>query len=562
MTSDGDGDLLRRYAETGSEDAFAELVRRHVDLVYSAALRQVNGDAHLAQDVAQTVFGNLASKAASLSSRDVLTGWLYTSTRFAACNAVRTERRRQTYEHEANSMRELLVDSGPELDWSRLQPELDAVMDELNETDREAILLRYFENRRLADVGERLGLSEDGARKRVDRALNKLRDQFAQKGITTTATALSLVITANAVQAAPVGVTAAIVAAAVVSGTALSTSTALAATKIITMTTLQKTLVTAAFAVVAGLGIYEAYQAIQLRDRVRTLQQQQAAINEKFQQLQRERDDSAKQLAALTDELARVKKNPSEVFKLRSEVGVLRQEKAAADGQSAASRALADPETRKAVRERNKTTMSAIYSELAKRLNLTPEQTGQLNNLLTDDAMSNVELVMQALRDGKSQAEARQIFSTSDKALQARIQALLGDEGLAHYQDYTKNLGSTVFIESFGPSLTGDPATVADKKSRLLLAMQETTQSALAAAGLPADYQTLTVMNPCNFVSEAEAEQSLQLKDNIFGQVAVQASVFLNAEELNKFQEARTNAIKNTRNYLLMERKLMSPASQ
>lgn len=255
MTSDGE--LLRRYAEAGSEDEFAEVVRRHIDLVYSAALRQVNGDVHLAQDVAQTVFSDLARKAASVSGRPALTGWLYTSTHFAAHKAVRTEQRRRTYEQEADSMRKLLTDSGPELDWSRLRPVLDAVMHELNEADREAILLRFFENRRLAEIGERFGLSEDAARKRVERALDKLRKHFTRRGITTTAATLAVVIAAKAVQAAPVGLAAAISATAAVSGTAVATSTVITATKTIAMTTIQKTLIAAALAVLAGAGIYE-----------------------------------------------------------------------------------------------------------------------------------------------------------------------------------------------------------------------------------------------------------------------------------------------------------------
>src|ERR1041385_3693351 len=99
-----DGELLRRYIESHSESAFAELVARHLDLVYSTALRQVNGDAHLAQDVAQTVFIDLARKAATLTQRSVLTGWLYTSSSFAAAKAVRTEQRRQTHEQEAQAI--------------------------------------------------------------------------------------------------------------------------------------------------------------------------------------------------------------------------------------------------------------------------------------------------------------------------------------------------------------------------------------------------------------------------------------------------------------------------
>src|SRR6476620_8494216 len=122
-----DCDLLRRYAETHSEDAFAELVRRHINLVYSAAMRQVNGDSHLAQDVAQTVFAELARKAGALSSRQLLTGWLYTCTHFTAAKAVRKEFRRRTREQEAHAMHELCDSPASDFDWENIRPVLDKV---------------------------------------------------------------------------------------------------------------------------------------------------------------------------------------------------------------------------------------------------------------------------------------------------------------------------------------------------------------------------------------------------------------------------------------------------
>ncbi len=130
-----DSELLRRYARTRSEEAFAELVRRHVNLVYSAALRQVNGDAHLAQDVAQTVFTDLARKAGSLARRESLTGWLYTSTHFAAAKIVRTENRRR--HREDKFMREPANESSagvspaqtsPETEWEKIRSALDDAM--------------------------------------------------------------------------------------------------------------------------------------------------------------------------------------------------------------------------------------------------------------------------------------------------------------------------------------------------------------------------------------------------------------------------------------------------
>jgi len=146
-------DLLRRYAEENSEAAFAELVRTHLDLVYFAALRQVGGDAHRAQDVAQTVFTDLARKAASLTGRATLAGWLHTSTRFAAAKARRADFTRQQHEHAATTMNALLSNPDPAADWERLRPLIDDVIHELDERDREAVLLRYFENRPFAEIG-------------------------------------------------------------------------------------------------------------------------------------------------------------------------------------------------------------------------------------------------------------------------------------------------------------------------------------------------------------------------------------------------------------------------
>src|SRR4051812_26214927 len=152
-----DAELLRRYAEEAADDAFAELVRRHVNLVYSAALRQVNGDAHLAADVTQLVFTDLARKAAFLVKHRVLAGWLFTSTRFAAAKLVRGERRRQAREQESQLMPEFYDDeSAARLDWQRVRPVLDEALAELSETDREAILMRFFEGRDFASVGARL----------------------------------------------------------------------------------------------------------------------------------------------------------------------------------------------------------------------------------------------------------------------------------------------------------------------------------------------------------------------------------------------------------------------
>ena len=148
-----DAQLLRRYATDRSEAALAELIRRHVDLVYSAALRQVNGDAHGAQDVTQLVFSELARQAKPLSCHPALTGWLYTTTRQMACHAIRSAQRRIAREQMAHTMNELLRQPAAEPDWEHLRPVLDDAMHELNQADRVAVLLRFFKNKSLREVG-------------------------------------------------------------------------------------------------------------------------------------------------------------------------------------------------------------------------------------------------------------------------------------------------------------------------------------------------------------------------------------------------------------------------
>ena len=260
-----DQQLLQDYAECRSEPAFAELARRHVDLVYSAALRMVR-QGHLAEDVTQSVFLALAEHAPRLRNRRALPGWLHHTTQHLAANAVRAEARRRAREQEAAAMNELLAsESSP--NWELIAPHLDAALGELNESDRDAILLRYFANKSLREVGQALGTSDDTAQKRVSRAMERLRESFVRRGVTVGASGLVVLLSAHAVQAAPVGLTLTISTAATLAGATVASAASATATKAIALATVHKSILGLALALTVGTGIYQAWETRSLRTR-------------------------------------------------------------------------------------------------------------------------------------------------------------------------------------------------------------------------------------------------------------------------------------------------------
>jgi RNA polymerase sigma factor (sigma-70 family) len=203
-----DLNLLREFARNNSEEAFAALITRHVNLVYSVALRQVR-DAHLAEEITQAVFIILARKANSLGDKTILPGWLCRTARYASANALTIQRRRQRREQEAH-MQSILNEAEPVETWNQIAPLLDGAMEQLGQKDHDALVLRFFENKTFAEVGATLGASEDAAKMRVNRALEKLRKFFTKRGVSSTTAIIAGTISTNSVQAAPVGLAMAI----------------------------------------------------------------------------------------------------------------------------------------------------------------------------------------------------------------------------------------------------------------------------------------------------------------------------------------------------------------
>lgn len=264
---DNDSELLRRYALDGSQEAFRQLVALRLPLVYGAALRQL-GDPHLAQDAAQAVFSDLARKAKSLAGRPVLASWLYTSTHFAVGNIARRERRIRMREHKAY-LEQTSSEPEPEIDWTKARKLIDGELHSLGPGDQEAVILRFFEGNSFSDVGGAMGLSEEAARKRVERSLERLKASLESKGIASTASALAGFLANEAAGATPPGGLAG-----TISNAALSQVTTFGlGSTLMAMTTTKTGLMAAAVLAAAGVGsaVYENGQNQKLRAKTEAL---------------------------------------------------------------------------------------------------------------------------------------------------------------------------------------------------------------------------------------------------------------------------------------------------
>jgi len=253
-----DSNLLEAYAKSGADEAFAEIVRRNIAAVYSAALRRVGGDGSLAKDVTQAAFIALARKAAVAAGHPFPLAWLYTAVRNEAAHAVRSERRRRIREQQAATLMSNDAETSAPPDWDQVAAVLDASIDELGEEDRRAVLLRFMDQRTFSEMADQLGVAEDAARMRVSRALDRLRTFLRRRGISSSSAALAAVLTENAVGSAPPGLAAAIVSGA--SASAWVSAGGLGAT--LTALLLSPLAAMVAVAVVAaGAAIYEGRQA-------------------------------------------------------------------------------------------------------------------------------------------------------------------------------------------------------------------------------------------------------------------------------------------------------------
>jgi RNA polymerase sigma factor (sigma-70 family) len=542
-----DQQLLRDYAGCRSDTAFSELVRRHIDFIYSAALRMVC-DSHLAEDVTQGVFVALAQTAGQLTDRPVLSGWLHRTTQNLAANTVRSEVRRRAREQEAAAMNQLLATES-DATWEIIAPHLDTALGELNEADRDILLLRYFERKSACDMAQILGTSEEAAQKRVSRAVERLREFFSKQKITIGASGLAVLISANAIQAAPVGLAAMISAAAVLVGTAVQTSALIAATKTIAMTTLQKTIICAAFVAAVGTGIFEAHQNSKLQNQIQTLQQQQAPLAEQIRQLQADNESLSHRLAEIGEAKKLSEAQFNELLKLRSQTGQTRtalQELAKMKSNVAQQRSEMPAYFTNAMAQgismSEKFRKKAALAKLARmkeKLNLTDDQEQAINDLMVKNIENSSQQTLSAILG----RPANQAASTTSLNEETAVKALLSPDQLAVYPDFLQGEAITSAKTSAQSDLTimtGEMDLTQDQQDKAQAALYQVDLNQQTSASQ--NQEAIAQARASGNLSDAINMQIEAQKQNLEDKLKALNSI-LTPEQLNTYQQKQLDMI-------------------
>jgi RNA polymerase sigma factor (sigma-70 family) len=533
-----DETLLREYVERRSERAFAELVGRYLPLVLGAAARVV-GERQAAQDVAQGVFIQLARKAWMVRTGGALPGWLYRTACRQAINASRGEQRRRQREAVAMSTAEQsTAPAGGEqpMAWEQVGPLLDEAMAELPRVEQDAVVLRFFQGKSLRETGEALAMSEEAARKRVSRALDKLREYFTRRGVTASAVILAEAIHANAAPVVGAGLAASGTEAALAgagSGLALGT-----VARIIFMTTKMKTmLVTAAVvAVLASIPMEWQYRAnARLKQEAATAEAQAATAARTQTQLRARVAELEAQARAASGSAAAV--TPGNGTVTSSETHFLKADETAA--------LMQNPAMHSAMAAQMRTHVQSQIGDLMKHYGLTAAESDTFANLFVDEQMKLSDLGLKSMQPGvpaEDREALAQQMQAAKSALDAQVREFLNnDDDYAYYQTYTAQQEQHAQIQTLGASLAaaGQPPLSAEQSDALLSLIVEESQN----ANLQQSVSDPTQMSLPGDLAGAAGEKYLAAEEQMQNHVAERAEGVLTPPQLEVLKQDQANQL-------------------
>lgn len=543
MPEPDDITLVKQYAG-GDESAFTALFERHVHLVYSAALRQSRNPSH-AEEATQAVFILLARKAKSLSPKTVLSGWLYQAARLTTASLIKREIRRQRREQEVYM--QTLTEPETSL-WEQIAPLLDDAMGRLGEPDRNAIVLRFFENRTPQEVAAALKLDEATARKRVSRALEKLRTLFAKRGVVLTAAIIAGTISGNSVQAAPAALANSAIAVSIAKGAMAGGSTlplVKGALKIMAWT---NTKVLIGASVVVLLAVQQHQNAAQARQIAAVRQQlsgQTAALAAEESRAQ----ELEQQTAGILETERSQQQDLERLRAWRKAAGQGSQSLAGAHAPSTLLAAtLSDPDAREALRRQLFTASRTRLSPLIEGLKLNQPEADKLLGIGADWGLKNLETAV-AFTEGTLTAEAAvQTEADTERDTTNQIRLLLGDAGFAGYQECQKEFPARALVDQFNQQLGPFPLSAIQSEALARVIEAEPPE---VTSGLAGDFTVRELVSPDGldgrFKAQAESNQ----------QMLQAAAGFLSPEQVESLRLMQvSNMSAQKRTVLRMLRKL------
>jgi len=580
-----DRELLRAYVDHRSEPAFAALVARYVNLVYSAARRMV-GDPHLAKDVAQTVFIGLAQKAHTIRDPGALASWLYRATHNAAIQTIRTENRRRGRETEAMK-RSALEDNCPAT-WAAISPYLDEAMLQLKPIELQVVMLRYFEGKSLRETGVALALSDGAVQKRVARALEKLRRHFARRGVLASAALVATLIAGNSVQAAPAGLAASMVSTSVASFGTAQTAGWLAKTFV--MTTKTKIILAAAVLLAAAASFTQQHQEIiQLRDQLTLADKSaRAATVQRIKDARQIKDLGQGHVVQFRNDAhisltlsglngvpsdeelkpiaAKVEAMVNEHFAQQiKEMSLPGPAAAPGPGDNAYVKVAMDmfnsPAFRASEAADAKQDAEKEYADMIGHFNLSADEHDHFLSLLTDRETSQDDVILKLMDPSLTVADRaalRQQQEDLKSASDAKVEEFLNNDGdYAYFKNYMDQKPDLTEVNALNTSLanTSQPLTQAQSDALVNLLYQERTNFKFTV-DLKSPSLNLSTITDAEIATHFQEEQQLQ------NQIAEKAAAILNPEQLTALKRNQAQALQSDQTGFEMVHQLYRPGAK